>query len=114
MLQGGKSCGQQGISANDPVNRVLALKNFFVSEKWRRPYAEALQETDVTKLLTLIADAEDAIFDRHLELCVSPGSTEQSLDLQQAISVLAQLKKRHVAEHGARETSRREVHPAAN
>jgi hypothetical protein len=107
MLQAEKSCEQQGISANDAVNRVLALNNFFVSEKWRRPYAdEALQETDVTKLLTLIADAEDAIFDRHLELCISPGSMEQSLDLQQAISVLAQLKKRHVAEH--------EVHPAAN
>ncbi len=106
MLQAEKSCEQQGISANDAVNRVLALNNFFVSEKWHRPYAEALQETDVTKSLTLIADAEDAIFDRHLELCFSRGSMEQSLDLQQAISVLAQLKKRYVAEH--------EVHPAAN
>ena len=105
MLQAEKRREQQGTSAN-VVNRVLALNNFFVSEKWHRPYAEALQETDVTKLLTLIADAEDAIFDRHLELCISPGSMEQSLDLQQAISVLAQLKKRHVAEH--------EVHPAAN
>ena len=106
MLQAEKSCEQQGISANDAVNRVLALNNFFVSEKWHRPYAEALRETDVTKSLTLIADAEDAILNRHLELCISPGSMEQSLDLQQAISVLAQLKKRHVAEH--------EVHPAAN
>ena len=105
MLQAEKRREQQGTSAN-VVNRVLALNNFFVSEKWHRPYAEALQETDVTKLLTLIADAEDAIFDRHLELCISPASMEQSLDLQQAISVLAQLKKRHVAEH--------EVHPAAN
>ncbi len=105
MLQAEKRREQQGTSAN-VVNRVLALNNFFVSEKWHRPYAEALQETDVTKSLTLIAEAEDAIFDRHLELCISPGSMEQSLDLQQAISVLAQLKKRHVAEH--------EVHPAAN
>ena len=106
MLQAENSCEQQGISANDAVNRVLALSNFFVSEKWHSPYGGALQETDVTKLLTLIADAEDAIFDRHLELCISPGSMDQSLDLEQAISVLAQLKKRHVAEH--------EVHPAAN
>jgi len=59
--------GRDRISANDAVNRVLALNNFFVSEKWHRPYAEALQETDVTKLLTFIADAEDAIFDPHLE-----------------------------------------------
>jgi hypothetical protein len=103
MLQAEKSCEQQGISANDAVNRVLAPDKFFVSEKWHRPYAEALQETE---LLTLIADAEDAIFDRHLELCISPASMEQSLDVQQAISVLAQLKKRYVAEH--------EVHPAAN
>jgi len=106
MLQAEKRREQQGTSANDAVNRVLALNNFFVSEKWHRPYAEALQETDVTKSLTLIAEAEDAIFDRHLELCISPGSMEQSLDLQQANCVLAQLKKRHVAEH--------EVHPAAN
>ena len=106
MLQAEKRREQQGTSANHVVNRVLALNNFFVSEKWHRPYAEALQETDVTKSLTLIAEAEDAIFDRHLELCISPGSMEQSLDLQQAISVLAQLKKLHVAEH--------EVHPAAN
>ena len=106
MLQAEKRSEQRGTSANDAVSRVLALNNFFVSEKWHRPYAEALRETDVTKSLTLIAEAEDAIFDRHLELCISPGSMEQSLDLQQAISVLAQLKKRHVAEH--------EVHPAAN
>jgi hypothetical protein len=90
MLQAEKSCEQQGISANDAVNRVLALNKVFVSAKWHSPYAEALQETDVTKLWTLIAGAEDAIFDRPLELCISAGSMEQSLDLQQAISVLAQ------------------------
>jgi hypothetical protein len=80
MLQAGKSCEQQGISANDAVNRVLALNNFFVSEKWPRPYAEALQEIDVSKFSTLVPDADDAIFDHHLELCISPGSMEQSLD----------------------------------
>jgi hypothetical protein len=70
-----------------------------MSEKWHRSYAEALRETDATKLPTLIAEAEDAIFDRYLELCNSPGLMEQSLDLQRAITVLAQLKKLHVVEH---------------
>ena len=81
------------------ADRVLELNDFFVSEKWHRPYAEALQETDATKLPTLIADAKNAIFDRYLELCTSRGSMEQVFDLQRAISVLAQLKKPHVVEH---------------
>lgn len=77
MLQAEKSCEQQRTIANDAVDRALKLNDFFISEKWHRPYAEALRETDATKLPTLIAEAEDAIFDRHLELCTSPGSMEQ-------------------------------------
>jgi hypothetical protein len=81
------------------ADRVLEINDFFVSEKWHRPYAEALQETDATKLPTLIAEAENAILDRCLELCTSQGSMEQIFDLRRAISVLAQLKKPHVVEH---------------
>jgi hypothetical protein len=36
--------------------------------------------------------------DRYLQLCNSPDLMEQSLDLQRAITVLAQLKKLHVVE----------------
>ena len=101
MLQAERSCEQQGITANDDAHRVLELNDFSVSEKWHRPYAEALQQTDATELPTLIAEAESAIFDRYLELCTSRGSIEQTFDLQRAISVLAQLKKPHVVEHNS-------------
>jgi hypothetical protein len=62
VLQAERSCEQQGITANEDAHRVLELDDFFVSEKWHRPYAEALQETDSTELPTLIAEAENAIF----------------------------------------------------
>jgi hypothetical protein len=93
MLQAEKSCEQQRTTANDAEGRVLELHDFFISEKWHRPYAEALRETDASKLPTLIAEAEDAIFDRYLELCTSPGSVEQGLDLQRAITVLELVNK---------------------
>jgi hypothetical protein len=70
-----------------------------VSEKWHRPYAEALLETDSAKLRALIAEAEHAIFARYLELRISPGSKEQSLDLEQAVNALSQLKKRNGVAH---------------
>jgi hypothetical protein len=102
VLQAERSCEQQGITANEDAHRVLELNDFSVSEKWHRPYAEALQETDSTELPTLIAEAENAIFDRYLELCTSRGSMEQTFDLQRAISVLAQLKKTRVIEHNSK------------
>jgi hypothetical protein len=61
--------------------RELVPMNFFVSENWHRPYADALMETDPVRLAPLIAEAEHAIFDRYLELCVSPGPIEYSRDL---------------------------------
>jgi hypothetical protein len=79
-------------AAKSAADRVPEPDNFFESEKWHRPYAEALQETDATELPTLIAEAENAIFERYLELCTSRGSMEQTFDLQRALSVLAQLK----------------------
>jgi hypothetical protein len=76
---------------HSPV-RELAPKNFLVSENWHRPYAHALMETDPLRLPPLILEAENAIFNRYLELCVSPRSIEHSRDIQNAIHVLMQLK----------------------
>ena len=56
-------------------------------------YAEALLETDPIKLRARIAEAERAIFVRYVELWVSPGSQEQSLDLERAVGALIELKK---------------------
>ena len=99
MLQAEKSC-EQWTSENDASDYARELNDFFGSEKWRRPYAAALQETDSTKLLPLIAEAEDAIFVRYLELCFSPGSREQSSDLWGAVVVLAKLKRLNIAAIG--------------
>ncbi|MGB2628554.1 MAG: hypothetical protein WAK20_17345 [Candidatus Acidiferrum sp.] len=48
----------------------LLSKNFLATEKWHRPYANALMEKDPAKLAPLVAQAEHAIFDRYLELSV--------------------------------------------
>jgi hypothetical protein len=88
------NCYKRGITARiDTADRKLEPKDFFNSENWHRPYAEALLETDPIKLRARIAEAEHAIFVRYVELCISPGSQEQSLDLGRAISALLELKE---------------------
>jgi hypothetical protein len=72
----------------------LNHQNFFISEKWHRPYAEALIEAEPARRSHLIVEAEHAIFSRYLELCDCPGPFECSRDLQNAIDILIQLKKR--------------------
>ncbi len=63
------------------------------SEKWHRPYAEVLMETEPAKQTALIAEAERAIFDRYLELRITPAAAEHSIDLENAVYYLSQLKK---------------------
>ncbi len=70
----------------------LLPKNFFATEKWHRPYANALMEKDPAKLAPLVAEAEHAIFNRYLELSLSPAPPEYFRDLQNAIDVLIELK----------------------
>ncbi len=82
--------------------RELIPRNFFVSENWHRPYADALMKANPVRLAPLIAEAEHAIFDRYLNLCVSPGPIEYSRDLKNAVDVLIQMKNemRSVSRHG--------------
>ena len=75
------------------ADRKQEPKDFFTSESWHRPYTEALLETDPIELRASIAEAERAIFVRYLELCTSPDSQEQSLDLERAVSELLELKR---------------------
>jgi hypothetical protein len=70
----------------------LKSEDFFTSEKWHKPYAEALMETDPVRLEALIIEAEDAISNRYLELCISPAPIGCRRDLQNAISVLMELR----------------------
>jgi hypothetical protein len=69
------------------------LKDVLKFQKWHRPYGEALLEADSAKRAALIAEAEQAIFTRCLELRDSPVPADESLDLQHAVDALSQLKK---------------------
>lgn len=70
--------------------------DFLVSEKWHKPYAEALLETDPLKVVTLISEAEHEILRRFLEFHQSPGSKEQNLDLRRAVDTLVTLRRRNL------------------
>lgn len=63
------------------------------SEKWHGPYAQALMESDPAKLSMLIPEAEQAILNRYLELCNTPATVENSIDLRNAVHQLSKLKK---------------------
>jgi hypothetical protein len=52
-------------------------------------------EADPAKSKRLIAVAKRAIFARYLELCVSPDSKDQYLDLRQAVNALSEPKEIH-------------------
>jgi hypothetical protein len=75
----------------------MEIMGFLVSEKWHKPYAEALLETDPAKVLTLISEAEHEILTRFLEFHRSPGSKEQNIDLRRAVDTLAILRRRNLA-----------------
>jgi hypothetical protein len=74
-----------------PGNRI-ELKGCFAIHTWHRTYAEALMETDAAKLRLLIAEAEEAILARYLQLSDSPLPTDETLDLLNAIDALANLR----------------------
>jgi hypothetical protein len=71
------------------------FKGILDSETWHRPYAEVLMETEPARQIALIAEAERAIFDRYLELHITPAAADQGIDLQNAVYYLSQLKKSH-------------------
>jgi hypothetical protein len=79
----------------------------FVAQIWHRPYAEALIEADPVRLRALIAEAEQAIRARYLQLCVSSVPWDEDLDLLDAMNALAELKKAIRGIAGDARTNRR-------
>jgi hypothetical protein len=75
------------------AERKFEIKGILDSEEWHRPYSEALMETEPAKLVPLITKAERAIFRRYLVLCLTPAAIEHSIDLQNAVYYLSQLRK---------------------
>jgi hypothetical protein len=64
-----------------------------VPRTWHKPYAEALQEIDPTKMTALILVAERAILNRSVEIQTFPTPIEENHDLESALHVLSRLRK---------------------
>ena len=73
----------------------VKLEDLFVTQRWHRPYAEALLAKNPADLPSLITVAERSILDRYLELHLAPVDTDELVDLGHAVEALAQLKKIH-------------------
>lgn len=84
-----------------PIHRDLqsfadtptSSKCLFVIPAWHKPYADALMESDGARLPAVINRAERAILARYISVCDCPISFEESVDLQNAVAVLNQLKE---------------------
>jgi hypothetical protein len=61
---------------------------------WHKPYAEALLATDPEILVTLLAAAEAAIFERLLELAACEDASAERQDIGRALDVMLTLKAR--------------------
>ena len=84
---------EKHIQSNIPLRiSELLPQDYFTSEKWHKPYAEALMEPNPVRLEAIIIEAESAISNRYLELCISPAPIECRRDLQNALSVLTKLR----------------------
>ena len=68
-------------------------KPMFVIPNWQRSYAKALLETDLEKLLAIIATAERMMIGRQIELRDYSIQTVEGLDLQHAFQSLVELKE---------------------
>lgn len=82
--------GWELASKGRPMTEMNAM---FVAQRWHRPYGKALLELSAAKRVALIAEAQDAIFTRYLDLCVSLVPNDEGLDLLHAVDALSQLRK---------------------
>jgi len=79
---------------------------------WQGPYREATRETDKHRLLKLVGNAEDAIFQRLQQLAVSRGDDEEKRAIQAACDNLVRIKTDRLGWPsllGARREARREA-----
>jgi len=89
-----KAINSENISEMPSVDdsRPKYFKDTFAKRKWHQPYADALLEGDPSKIPAAIANAEDAIFNRYLELSVSRHASDETVDLMHAVDALLELK----------------------
>ena len=75
-----------GTSGTTELDLSFPLKDNLVPRAWHKPYTEALQETDPSKMAALILVAERAILNRSVEIQTFPTPIEESHDLKSALS----------------------------
>jgi hypothetical protein len=87
FVSGGKHArGQrEGVAGSSNV------RGAFAAQAWRRPYAEALMETDPDRKHAAIAAAKRAILNRYLELRAAKDKGDEARDLGQAVDALKDL-----------------------
>lgn len=73
-------------AAADPASAIQ--DSMFVVLPWHRLYANALMETDPTKLPLAIKCAEQAVQSRCSEIATNPGEADETVDLEHAIDAL--------------------------
>jgi hypothetical protein len=84
---------QDSTSPAPNVLNVVTSPPIAIVLPWHKAYGEALLYVASEKAGTFIATAEQEICLRYLELSVSSIQPEETRDLQDAVAVLAQLKK---------------------
>ena len=62
-------------------------------DTWKKRYTDVLLEFDPTKLTSLVADAETAIFVRLQTLDDGPEAQEERRDIEDAVNALFAIKK---------------------
>jgi hypothetical protein len=82
-----------GMSGTTELDLPFPLKDYLVPRTWHKPYAEALLESDPSKMTALILVAERAILNRSVEIQTFPTPIEESHDLKSALQVLSRLRK---------------------
>ena len=82
-----------GMSETIESDLQLPPEADLVPRTWHKPYADALQEIDSSKITALILVAERAILNRSVEIQTFPTPIEESHDLESALQVLSRLRK---------------------
>jgi hypothetical protein len=92
----GKNAGPSaGAVTNREVSAIPArhqIKACFEIQSWQATYARALIETDQAERIALVAEAERQILPRYLQLAASHISTDETLDLVNALDALKAIR----------------------
>jgi hypothetical protein len=85
------SVGQRRTRAMWPAPKRIASPKL-TPPAWHTPYGEALLATDSETRAKLLAETEQAVFMRLLELTANGGASDERRDLGRAIDVMLTLK----------------------